>query len=66
MTQYRVMKIWVDPPSGWLYGFPKVYDPSVDGDCTEWMIKNGYPAELAAQRLPVRMWSYSAEDEHTS
>jgi hypothetical protein len=27
-------KIWIDPPSGWKYGFPKVYDREVDGDCT--------------------------------
>ena len=43
---------WVDPPSGWLYGFPRLYDPASDGDMTEWMIRNGYPEHLARQNLP--------------
>lgn len=43
---------WVDPPSGWAYGFPRLYDPATDGDMTEWMIANGYPERLARQALP--------------
>jgi hypothetical protein len=43
---------YVDPPSGWRYGFPKLYDPLADGNMTEWMIANGYPEKLARQGLP--------------
>ena len=43
---------WVDPPSGWLYGFPRLYDPATDGDMTAWMIAHGYPERLARQGLP--------------
>jgi hypothetical protein len=42
---------WVDPPSGWRYGFPRLYDPAKDGDMVEWMIANGYPKRLADQGL---------------
>lgn len=44
--------LWVDPPSGWRYGFPKLYVPEQDGDMIEWMIRNGYPEKLARQGLP--------------
>lgn len=47
------MIIIVDPPSGWRYGFPKVFDfkPShtnlpgeeYDMELKEWFIDNGYP-----------------------
>jgi hypothetical protein len=37
------MKIWVDPPSGWRYGFPKIHNSEVDGDIQEWIIREGYP-----------------------
>ena len=37
------MKVYIDPPSGWQYGFPKVFDPVIDGDVHQWMVKEGYP-----------------------
>lgn len=37
----------VDPPQGWRYGFPKLYDPASDGDMAAWMVKHGYPQKLA-------------------
>ena len=42
---------YVDPPSGWAYGFPRLYDPAKDGDMVAWMIANGYPEKLARQGL---------------
>lgn len=42
---------WVDPPSGWRYGFPRLYDPSKDGPVREWMIAHGYPKALADKGL---------------
>ena len=34
----------IDPPSGWMYGFPKVYDHDSEVETFEnWLIRNGYP-----------------------
>lgn len=41
------MKLWIDPPSGWKYGFPKVWDSEKDSrDIYKWMVENGYPQAL--------------------
>ncbi len=53
------MKIWVDPPSGWQYGFPKVYDEEVDGPMLEWLKKEGYPEEPTY----IRSWQYEEPKE---
>ena len=37
------MKVkFIDPPSGWRYGFPKMI-PAGTLDHKEWLIENGYP-----------------------
>jgi len=57
-TQGSVLPEWtsrpyyVDPPEGWRWGFPRLYDPQADGDMTEWMVRCGYPERLARQGLP--------------
>lgn len=53
-------KVWVDPPSGWQYGFPRVYDEAEDGPCWEWMVSKGYPESMKelADRA-TRCWDYS-------
>ena len=43
---------WVDPAAGWSYGFPRLYDPSKDGDMKAWLVSNGYPQYLADKKLP--------------
>jgi hypothetical protein len=37
--------LMIDPPQGWLFGFPKEISESVliDGNIKEWLIENGYP-----------------------
>jgi hypothetical protein len=35
--------IWVDPPEGWKYGFPAIYDPEKDGQMSDWIVRKGYP-----------------------
>ena len=47
--------IWVDVSSGWLYGFPKLFDPVEDGPMDEWLVANGYPKD--AKDFIVRQWS---------
>ena len=52
----------IDPPSGWRYGFPRVYDEAQDGPMDQFLLANGYPAkdvEFALQYM--RVWP--AEDE---
>lgn len=52
------MKIWVDPPSGWKYGFPKLWNGI--GDFKEWLIKEGYPKkeiDSLGEHFYVRQWS---------
>lgn len=44
----EILVTFVDPPSGWMYGFPKVA-PSKNLTPTElidWFLNNGYPQEL--------------------
>jgi hypothetical protein len=56
------MKHWVDPPEGWKYGFPKIWDKSKDSDWETWLTKNGYPRDLINQIPYVRMWK-AKDDE---
>jgi hypothetical protein len=38
--------LWIDPPEGWRYGFPRAVPKGIEGDAiNEWMIKVGYPKE---------------------
>lgn len=34
----------IDPPSGWMYGFPKEIPKDVE-NVLEWLIENGYPKD---------------------
>ena len=36
-------KIWVDPPEGWKFGFPAIFDPVTDGKMRDWIVRKGYP-----------------------
>jgi len=33
---------YIDPPSGWMYGFPKLLPDNVV-DVNKWLVENGYP-----------------------
>lgn len=49
---------YIDPPSGWRYGFPKVFPDGVQ-DVKCWLIDNGYPeAEILAsgKYFNCRFW----------
>lgn len=50
--------IMIDPPTGWLYGFPKAFPEDVT-NVDEWLVKNGYPQEEVdcwADGVPCRFW----------
>lgn len=54
---------WVDPPSGWQYGFPKLWNG--EGDVNEWMIGHGYPAEQIeklGEYFYTRCWHPTQEE----
>jgi hypothetical protein len=51
-------KFYVDPPSGWQYGFPTPYDQSKDGTIEEFLIAKGYPKkDVKWASENCRMWS---------
>jgi hypothetical protein len=59
------MKMWVDPPSGWRYGFPKIWTRQVPLE--QWLIDNGYPeqdSDFAVQH--IRWWPVGEGDEDES
>lgn len=46
----------VDPPSGWQYGFPALWNPA-EGSLEEFYRSKGYPEELMEDGLRhTRMW----------
>ena len=57
LTWMDAEELMVDPPSGWRYGFPKIWNRVKHPDMRQWMIDNGYPENLARQDLPVRFMS---------
>lgn len=38
-----------DPPSGWQYGFPKVYRPNPDESIEDTLVRDGYPRKMAEE-----------------
>jgi len=60
-------KTYVDPPSGWKYGFPKVYNEETDGDMTKWLLANGYPQkeiDSCGDYFFIRRWEEDDETEN--
>lgn len=59
-------KVWIDPPSGWRWGFPKVYDRLTDGeDMLAWMVTQGYPQteiDRLGDHFYVRSWSADEQE----
>jgi len=52
-------RLWIDPPEGWKFGFPAIYDPDIDGQMSEWIVNKGYPIEVIkeyGEQWMVRTW----------
>jgi hypothetical protein len=50
----------IDPPSGWKYGFPKIFPEEATGRNLEWLIENGYPEseiESYGKHFYCRYWN---------
>jgi hypothetical protein len=54
------MKYWVDPPEGWRWGFPKVWDDEEWPDLHTFLVLSGYPD--TDMTMHTRMWEYTEED----
>jgi hypothetical protein len=39
-------KLWIDPPEGWRWGFPKIWNREEYPDMIAWLDWAGYPAEV--------------------
>lgn len=49
-----------DPPSGWLYGFPKPYEPLPGEQLRDTLIRDGYPKKEASwASRHCRFWQAS-------
>jgi len=42
-NQNKHQRVWCDPPSGWKFGFPKIYDRNKHPDFYKWIVEEGYP-----------------------
>jgi hypothetical protein len=61
MTKVRM----IDVPSGWKYGFPKVFPDGVV-DATKWLLANGYPQheiDSCGGYFFVRTWDEETAEE---
>jgi hypothetical protein len=59
----QMPKIWIDPPAGWRYGFPKQWNQI--GNMNEWLLSEGYPQreiDSCGKHFFVRQWNVE-EDE---
>ena len=57
-----------DPPSGWMYGFPKQYKPAYEGEPIEdTLLRDGYPVEIIRGTPELtkytRFWETELEEE---
>lgn len=56
-------KMYIDPPSGWKYGFPKVIPNDVE-DINSWLVQNGYPQkeiDSCGKHFYYRCWESEEE-----
>lgn len=62
MSEKKLTKIMIDPPSGWKYGFPKEFKPGKDP--AELLRESGYPEKDIEFALKYcRHWVEDVEDE---
>ena len=56
------VRIWIDPPNGWRYGFPKVIPVQTKANGEDaikaWLLNNGYPQhEIDNGGMRYKSWS---------
>ena len=50
------MTLYVDPPDGWRYGFPKAVPKDREADLFAWLAEQGYPKQWLNDRTVLRCW----------
>ena len=45
------MGLLYDPPSGWMYGFPKPYEPLPGETLADTLLRDGYPGALVHEGM---------------
>jgi len=51
-------RLVIDPPEGWRYGFPKILDQRKEQSLEDWLLEQGYPANMLTMALNhSRYWS---------
>lgn len=62
----RYKDIYVDPPSGWKYGFPKIKKGDDGRDMKTWLVENGYPLGMIGLNTlaHVKCWQAPEEDDN--
>lgn len=59
MTIKKVKVLMIDPPSGWLYGFPlPMINKDKDEPIEDFLLRNGYPQKLIDEGMAkhCRYW----------
>ena len=62
----KIKVLMVDPPEGWLHGFPKPFPGGVKmtpNERVRWFLSNGYPQELIDQGMLRYVRYYEQEIE---
>lgn len=57
---------YIDPPSGWKYGFPKVLPEGVE-NVMEWLLENGYPQweiDSCGEHFHCGHWEEEIDERH--
>jgi len=54
---------YIDPPSGWKYGFPKPIPDPRPIDMVSWFLSEGYPKELIDQGMLNHCRGWQEEEE---
>ena len=57
--------LFIDPPEGWRYGFPKIIPPEHQTRTLAWLVEEGYPEtqiKALGDYFICRYWN-GAEDE---
>lgn len=55
--------IWIDPPQGYLYGFPTLYCDEQHGPMYQFLVARGYPEkDILFAMSYMRCWSATEEE----
>ena len=59
------MKLIIDPPNGWKYGFPKTFDTYRDPPLRQWLVEQGCPQseiDAAGANFTIRTMGGSTKE----